>query len=76
MKTNANDRIHQHLGFEEHQDFKEGDITNCGLTKREYFASHALMGLIQNKVICESKAKMAVDLADALIAELNRTSQS
>lgn len=46
-----------------------------GLTKREYFAAHALQGLLasgaHNKWTCEDAAHDAVLLADALIKALN-----
>ena len=48
-----------------------------GLTKREYFASMALQGIIANKdgldIKIERIVESAVDTADALIEELNKT---
>ena len=52
-----------------------------GMTKREYFASQALQGLITNGVglktfshdDADAAAKMAVIVADKLIEELNQT---
>jgi hypothetical protein len=48
-----------------------------GLTKREYFAAMALQGIIANKdgldIKIERIVKSAVDTADALIEELNKT---
>lgn len=60
----------------------EGAIS-IGLTKREYFAAQAMVGLIANSYsngvsqpLSEANnseiAKMAVYQADALIAELNK----
>lgn len=48
-----------------------------GLTKREYFAARAMQGLLSNSmysydVTTRSCSKLAVEQADALIAELNR----
>jgi hypothetical protein len=48
-----------------------------GLTKREYFAAMALKGIIANKdgldIKIERIVESAVDTADALIEELNKT---
>ena len=44
-----------------------------GLTKREYFASSALMGLLVAGTTSQA-ARAALTWADALIAELNKTS--
>tara|TARA_R110002126_G_scaffold50962_2_gene139951 strand:+ start:284 stop:523 length:240 start_codon:yes stop_codon:yes gene_type:complete len=53
------------------------DSPNEGLTKREYFASMALQGIIANKdgldIKIERIVESAVDTADALIEELNKT---
>ena len=50
---------------------------NTGLTKREYFAAMALQGIIANKdgldIKIERIVESAVDIADALIEELNKT---
>ena len=47
------------------------------LTKREYFAAMALQGIIANKdgldIKIERIVESAVDTADALIEELNKT---
>ena len=44
-----------------------------GLTKREYFASMALQGLLANdSALITSKARDAVQAADALIEILNK----
>ena len=52
-------------------------IVDGGLTKREYFASMALQGIIANKdgldIKIERIVESAVDTADALIEELNKT---
>ena len=48
-----------------------------GLTKREYFAAHALQGLFSNahttRII--GTGRMAVEAADDLIKELNKTKE-
>ena len=53
------------------------DSPNAGLTKREYFASMAMQGIIANKdgldIKIERIVESAVDTADALINELNKT---
>lgn len=48
-----------------------------GLTKREYFAAMAMQGMLPHPellIVDEGVAKDAVMMADALIAELNKTS--
>jgi hypothetical protein len=51
-----------------------------GLTKREYFAAMAMIGLYSMKdAICwtdEDIAKMSVKQSDALLAELEQTEKS
>ena len=53
------------------------NYTSEGLTKREYFAAMALQGIIANKdgldIKIERIVESAVDTADALIEELNKT---
>lgn len=53
------------------------DLLNNGLTKREYFASMAMQGIISNKdgldIKIERIVESAVDTADALIEKLNKT---
>jgi hypothetical protein len=48
-----------------------------GLTKREYFSAMAMQGIIANKdgldIKIERIVESAVDTADALIEELNKT---
>lgn len=50
---------------------------STGLTKREYFAVMAMQSIIQNKdgldIKIERIVESAVDTADALIEELNKT---
>lgn len=54
-------------------------IKSPGLSKREYFAVMALQGLIANPELsqgyssCMEKAQEAVELADALLAELSKS---
>ena len=50
------------------------DSPQQGLTKREYFASMALQGLLANEREVSYIAKKAVDYADALIKQLNEQS--
>jgi len=49
----------------------------AGLTKREYFAALAMQGIlaadVNNNVIYKKCAEWAVNQADALLAELERT---
>ncbi len=69
--------------FEQSKTF--GDVWTGGLTKREYFAARAMQGILANlptyekgKYIREgvqvtpSATLLAIDLADALIADLNK----
>ena len=55
---------------------KNNELTD-GLTKRKYFAAMALQSIIQNKdgldIKIERIVESAVDTADALIEELNKT---
>lgn len=59
---------------------QNGSFTQYGLTKREYFAGMAMIGLYSMKdAICwteENIAKMAVKQSDALLAELEKTEKS
>lgn len=43
-----------------------------GLTKREYFAAMALQGLCSQAIFVGSHTSRAVEMADALIAELSK----
>ena len=56
---------------------KMDTINYTGLTKREYFAAMAMKGIITNKdgldIKIERIVESAVDTADALIEELNKT---
>ena len=48
-------------------------LIDCGLTKREYFAAMAMQGLLANdSALITSKARDAVQAADALIEILNK----
>ena len=51
------------------------DAPNNGLTKREYFATQALIGLLAGSwsALYIDNARGAIKLADQLIAELNKT---
>ena len=53
------------------------NYTSTGLTKREYFAAMVMQSIIQNKdgldIKIERIVESAVDTADALIEELNKT---
>jgi hypothetical protein len=57
--------------------FPVPQVLHLGLTKREYFAAMALQGIIANKdgldIKIERIVESAVDTADALIEELNKT---
>jgi hypothetical protein len=68
-ETKANESINRILYMD--------NYTSEGLTKREYFAAMALQGIIANKdgldIKIERIVESAVDTADALIEELNKT---
>jgi hypothetical protein len=68
-ETKANESINRILYMD--------NYTSEGLTKREYFAAMALQGIIANKdgldIKIERIVESAVDTADALINELNKT---
>ncbi len=53
------------------------DPPNNGLAKREYFAAIAMQGIIANKdgldIKIERIVESAIDIADSLIDELNKT---
>lgn len=73
METNPNEPAFLSAAF-----FDEfgTDAPQEGLTKREYFAAMAMKGIITNKdgldIKIERIAESAVDMADALIEELNK----
>jgi hypothetical protein len=46
---------------------------NKGLTKREYFAGLAMQGMAMSDLKFEDMAHDAVKMADALLAELEKT---
>lgn len=46
---------------------------NKGLTKREYFAGLAMQGMASSDLTYEDIAHDAVKMADALLAELNKS---
>ena len=46
---------------------------NKGLTKREYFAGLAMQGMASSDLTYEDIAHDAVKMADALLAELDKT---
>ncbi len=72
METNANEPINV-IEY-------NNNYISTGLTKREYFAVMAMQGIIANKdgldIKIERIVESAVDTADALIEELNKTKQN
>jgi hypothetical protein len=46
-----------------------------GLTKREYFAAMAMQGTMTSSYSVNTIAEIAVKMADALLAELEKTKQ-
>ena len=54
--------------------YNEGYLVKEGISKREYFAAKAMQGMLANQhAISEFIAKDAVQFADVLIEELNKT---
>lgn len=49
-------------------------LDKVGLTKREYFAAQAMKGFINAFGFTEEVPKQAIQMADALMAELNKES--
>jgi len=47
-----------------------------GLTKREYFAAMAMQGMVTLDLEDETIARLAVDQADELIKQLNKTRET
>lgn len=72
--TNPNDSTVPVIDMTKQQDDGTKEYyTVGGLTKREYFAGLALQGIAMLQgVTSERTVKIAVELADALIAELNK----
>jgi hypothetical protein len=65
------------ISEEETDRFNEGVLIYTGLTKREHFAAMAMQGILAgnvwNEVTMDSPESEAVRLADALLAELEKT---
>lgn len=82
MKTKSNAPAYPQEWHQHCDDTTTHEITG-GLTKREYFAALAMQGVCAGEIECNSKisgnpeytAQFAVQCADALIAELNKTSE-
>lgn len=78
MKTNPNDLLNQLPIFNESESRDAITVSNVGLTKREYFAAMALIGVLSgrhsqlNTHQGEWAANAAVEIADNLINELNK----
>lgn len=80
MKTNPNDSIcaRPYSHDERPSGGHEGDRPETfqaftGLTKREYFAAMAMQGLISNSGPDHLHAKIAIEMADDLIVEFNKS---
>jgi len=75
MKTNGNESAFLKAAYND--PYFGLDPSNEGLTKREFFAAIAMQGIITNKdgldIKIEYIVESAVDAADALIEELNKT---
>ena len=70
--------VFEHCGFDGNSGPHMTQTTNYGLTKREMMAMHILSGLLSDyefDVTRQVAAEVAVQQADALIAELDRTSK-
>lgn len=91
MKTNPNDPIHPSVDETTTRLIGNNDsVTEFmganGLTKREYFAAMAMQGMLSNSyndgasqplstASHDQIAQMAVSIADALIAEMNKPTE-
>ncbi len=65
MKTDPNEPIYPEKDW--------ANVPSFGLTKREYFAAMAMYGIASSGFLTsDSAAKASVQLADALINELNK----
>ena len=70
--------VFEHCGFDGNSGPHMTQTTNYGLTKREMMAMHILSGLLSDyefDVTRQMAAEVAVQQADALLAELDRTSK-
>ena len=70
--------VFEHCGFDGNSGPHMTQTTNYGLTKREMMAMHILSGLLSDyefDVTRQMAAEIAVQQADALLAELDRTSK-
>jgi len=71
VNTRPNDAAH--ASTEWCIDTGEPSYNNPGLTKREYFAAMALQGFLASNAAPERRnVRIAVELADMLVAELNK----
>ena len=70
--------VFEHCGFDGNSGSHMTQTTNYGLTQREMMAMHILSGLLSDyefDVTRQVAAEVAVQQADALLAELDRTSK-
>lgn len=66
--------VFEHCGFDGNSGPHMTQTTNYGLTKREMMAMHIFSGMMSNNSYV-GDVKLAVELADELLAELDRTSK-
>ena len=66
--------VFEHCGFDGNSGPHMTQTTNYGLTKREMMAMHIFSGMISNNSYV-GDVKLAVELADALLVELDQTSK-
>lgn len=73
MKTNPDASINEFHGdtYQSADGYITSNYFNAGLTKREYFAAMAMQGLTAKYGLVKNPHE-AVELADALIKELNK----
>lgn len=56
--------------FKDHEVKQNSQINNQGLTVRDYFATHAMEGMVTDVVVdAQQIARMAYELADAMMKE-------
>lgn len=71
--TNGNEPINMAKEIIENANGTIQHIEHLGLTKRELFAAMAMQGLLSNDLHIQDVTGNAVNIADNLIKELNKT---
>lgn len=83
MKTNPNDLLNEPKKYSESININGFECIQGGLTKREYFATMAMCGILSSGMVMHDNGKSldvslevitaaSVDIADCLILQLNK----